>query len=196
MLPPAIDLDQCRSERAMAGKMCTRRSFGPGPKGSSMTEAKQGNVAIVDDDTAVRDSLRFLLEVVVHPVETFASAAEFLKAEIRHLACLILDHHMPEMTGLELVERLRADGSSIPILLITGSPSPTIVARAAELGINRVIEKPLTEDDLLGFINTTRSWASQLQPGLASSQGHTAQAMCTSMAWRPIDFNGLDESVI
>jgi two-component system, LuxR family, response regulator FixJ len=64
---------------------------------------------------------------------------------------------MPEMTGLELAERLRADGSSIPILLITGSPSPTIIARAAELGIHRVIEKPPTEEDLLDFINATRS---------------------------------------
>ena len=63
---------------------------------------------------------------------------------------------MPEMTGLELVERLRADGSGIPILLITGSPSPAIATRAAELGI-RVLEKPLTEDDMLDFINATRS---------------------------------------
>ena len=122
-----------------------------------MTEVEQRRVAIVDDDRAVRDSLRFLLEIIGHPVETFASAAEFLKADIQHLACLILDHHMPEMTGLELAERLRADGSGIPILLITGSPSPAIVARAAELGINRVLEKPPTEEDLLDFINATRS---------------------------------------
>ena len=90
-------------------------------------------VAIVDDDDAVRDSLRFLLEVIGHPVATFASAAEFLKAEIHRLACLILDHHMPEMTGLELAERMRADGAGIPILLITGAPSPAIVTRAAEV---------------------------------------------------------------
>ena len=96
-----------------------------------------------------------LLEIIGHPVETFASAAEFLKAEIQHLACLILDHHMPEMTGLELAERLRADGSGIPILLITGSPSPAIAARAAELGVTRVLEKPPTEEDLLDFIDGT-----------------------------------------
>jgi CheY-like chemotaxis protein len=60
------------------------------------------------------------------------------------------------MTGLELAERLRADGSGIPILLITGSPSPAIAARAAELGI-RVLDKPPTEGDLLDFVNVTRS---------------------------------------
>ena len=49
-------------------------------------------IGIVDDDQALRDSLEFLLEVVGHPVETFASAAEFLAAGPRDLACLILDH--------------------------------------------------------------------------------------------------------
>ena len=101
--------------------------------------------------------MRFLLEVIGHPVATFASAAEFLKAEIHRLACLILDHHMPEMTGLELAERMRADGAGIPILLITGAPSPAIVALAADAGVTRVLEKPLIEKDLLDFINATQS---------------------------------------
>jgi CheY-like chemotaxis protein len=56
----------------------------------------------------------------------------------KSFACLILDHHIPNMTGLELARRLRADGAVVPILLITGSPSPTI---AAELGIE-VLDKP------------------------------------------------------
>ena len=117
-------------------------------------------VAIVDDDHAVRESLQFLLETVGHPVETFASAAEFLKAEKQRIACLILDHHMPEMTGLELAERMRADGADIPILLVTASPSPVIVTRAAEVGVNRVLEKPATEEDLLDFIDAaTKSGA-------------------------------------
>ena len=120
-----------------------------------MAEINHRTVAIVDDDDAVRDSLRFLLEVIGHPVETFASASEFLKAEIHRLACLILDHHMPEMTGLELAERMRADGLGIPIFLITGAPSPAIVTRAAEVGINRVLEKPATEEDLLDFIDAS-----------------------------------------
>ena len=48
-----------------------------------MVEVKQPTIAVVDDDAAVRESLRFLLEVIGHPVETFASAAEFLKAELQ-----------------------------------------------------------------------------------------------------------------
>jgi two-component system, LuxR family, response regulator FixJ len=122
-----------------------------------MTDIERRMVAIVDDDNAVRGSLRFLLEVMGYHAATFASAAEFLDVEVRHLACLILDHHMPEMTGLELAERLHCDGVRIPILLVTGSPSSVIVARAAEVGIERVLEKPPSDDDLLDFISTVRA---------------------------------------
>ena len=111
-------------------------------------------IAIVDD--GVRESLCFLLEVAGYVVETFASAAEFLRAEIENLSCLILDHLMPGMTGLELAAKLRAYGSGIPILLITGSPSTAIFARAAELGIKRVLEKPFDDKDLLHFVNINR----------------------------------------
>ena len=128
---------------------------GPPPWDSGMSQIERRTIGIVDDDQAVRDSLRFLLEVVGHPVETFASAAEFLSAERRDLACLILDHHMPHMSGLQLAEKLHADRSTIPILLITGSPSPAIVARAAQLDIS-VLEKPPDEDGVLDFINAAQ----------------------------------------
>ena len=121
-----------------------------------MTEAERRTVAVVDDDHAVRESLRFLLEVIGYTVEIFASASEFLQADIQYFACLILDHHMPNMTGLELARKLRGDGAVIPILLITGSPSPTICARAVELDI-QVLEKPPGDEDLINFINAVRS---------------------------------------
>jgi two-component system, LuxR family, response regulator FixJ len=128
------------------------RFAGTNVEGPRMTDAMPHTVAIVDDDEAVRDSLQFLLGTAGHVTETFASAAEFLDAEMRHLACLILDHHMPHMTGLELLERLRDLGVGIPVALIAGSPSPAVAAQAAALGVERVLEKPLTEHDLLAFV--------------------------------------------
>ena len=119
-----------------------------------MSEAKRQPIAVVDDDDAVRDSLRFFLETLDHPVVTFPSGHEFLAQDSAGLACLILDHHMPEMTGLQLAEHLRGGGSCLPILLVTGMPSPSIVARAAELGVERVLEKPPNEDDVLEFIKS------------------------------------------
>jgi two-component system, LuxR family, response regulator FixJ len=123
-----------------------------GGGGNRMSEVKRQTIAVVDDDDAVRDSLRLFLDTLGHPVVTFASDREFLAHDGSGLACLILDHHMPEMTGLQLAEQLRASGNQLPILLVTGLPSPSIVARAAELGIERVLEKPPDEDDFLEFI--------------------------------------------
>ena len=120
-----------------------------------MEGAEQRRVAVVDDDHAVRASLRFLLEGAGHVVETFESGVEFLETAIPNLACLILDNRMPHMTGLEVAERLRAEGAVIQILLITGSPSADIQGYAAKLGI-RILEKPLHEKDLLDFVNATR----------------------------------------
>ncbi len=117
-----------------------------------MDQTSPDTVAIVDDDAAVRDSLRFLLEAAGHRVETFAAAAAFLQAESRHIACLVLDQHMPAMTGLDLVARLREAEAALPILLVTGAPSPKIRTRAAELGITWLAEKPLAAGVVLAFV--------------------------------------------
>ena len=101
-----------------------------------MAEAKPDTVAVVDDDDAVRDAMRLFLEVVGHKVATFSSAADFLNADHGLMTCVLLDHHMPHMTGLELVERLRASGVGIPIMLVTGSPSSSIVARSRNPGLS------------------------------------------------------------
>ncbi len=123
-----------------------------------MSEASQRMIAIVDDDRAVHGSLRLLLEVMGYPAATFESASEFLRSDMREVECLISDHHMPNMTGLELAERLRADGSDMRILLTTASPSQAIFARAAAFDIN-VLEKPCDDDDLVEFISAVRPGA-------------------------------------
>jgi FixJ family two-component response regulator len=98
---------------------------------------------IVDDDRVALGSLRLPLEVMGYPAATFESASEFLRSDPREVECLILDHHMPNMIGLELAERLRADGSDMWILLTAASPSPAISARAAEIDINVLVRGPV-----------------------------------------------------
>jgi two-component system response regulator FixJ len=115
-------------------------------------------VAVVDDDEAVRDSLRFLLETAGYTVTTFGSAAQFLsEAEPDTLTCLVVDQHMPEQTGLQLAVLLRGQGSLLPIALITGSPSPDLLRRARDAGVARVLEKPLDDDALIAFVEGARA---------------------------------------
>lgn len=110
-------------------------------------------VAIVDDDLAVLESTRFLLEVAGHRVETFASPCEFLVCnDAAAFDCLILDQHMPRLTGLELASRLRARGFNRPIMLVTGSLTSDIVTRAGEMQLKKVVEKPASETELMNFI--------------------------------------------
>ena len=114
-------------------------------------------VAVVDDDDAVRDSLRFLLEIAGYSVASYGSAAQFLhEAPIGELVCLVVDQHMPDQTGLQLVARLRAQGVSLPVALITGSPSADLIRLARELSVAKVMEKPLEDDVLLDFIEHAR----------------------------------------
>jgi two-component system response regulator FixJ len=118
-----------------------------------MADISHGGVAIIDDDPAVLDSLKFLLEVTGHTVGAYASATAFLADREAHPDCLILDQHMPAMTGLELAERLRAAGGHIPVLLITAGLSPAMLAHAGALGISEVLEKPFAADALLHFVD-------------------------------------------
>lgn len=111
-----------------------------------------GVVAVVDDDLAVLESLKFLLESAGYTVAAYHSATEFLDDRPARPACLIVDQHMPRMTGLDLVARLREAAASVPTLLITAAPSPGIVARARQLGIE-MLEKPVGEFDILKFID-------------------------------------------
>jgi FixJ family two-component response regulator len=109
-------------------------------------------IAIVDDDEGVRDALGVLLEAIGRPASGFAAAAEFLSAGPERFACLILDQHMPSMTGLELAQRLRAQNIAMPILLVSGALSPWVIETARTLGIQKVSEKPLTSEELSEFI--------------------------------------------
>lgn len=110
-------------------------------------------VAVVDDDAGVRESLRFLLQTAGHAVETYESGTRFLaEADPARLACLVLDHHMPRLAGLDLLARLRDRGVTTPTLLIVSTPAPAVGRRAAELGARVVLEKPLLSDDLLAWV--------------------------------------------
>ena len=81
-------------------------------------------VAVVEDDGSFRDSMSMLLSSFGYSVEAFASAADFLASHsVKETACLIADVNMPDMTGIELYERLVVAGHAIPTILVTAYPN-------------------------------------------------------------------------
>jgi two-component system, LuxR family, response regulator FixJ len=108
-------------------------------------------IAVVDDDAAVRNSLRFSLELEGFLVRTYVSAADLLESDLTSLRCLIVDEDMPQMTGLELVAKLRAQGMMIPALLMSGRLTPAIMRRASVAGVV-LIEKPFLGNGLIESI--------------------------------------------
>jgi len=107
---------------------------------------------VVDDDAAVRNSLKFILEVEGFQVRAFASGEDLLNEEsLPDPGCLVVDYHMPGMNGLELVAQLRERRVLVPAILITPAPSENLRNRAAAAGVS-IVEKPLLGSHLLDSI--------------------------------------------
>lgn len=99
-------------------------------------------VLILDDDFAVRDSLKFALQIEGFTVLTYAHPDELLQDDsLPSPSCLIVDYHMPDMNGLDLIARLRARAIAIPAILVTVHPDDDMRARAEGLGVP-IVEKP------------------------------------------------------
>lgn len=100
-------------------------------------------IYVVDDDAAVLHSTRFLLESDGHCVETFVNGRDLLAAyPSPRPSCVLIDHVMPGMDGLEVLSRLRDLDARVPAVLITGHPDPRIRLAASGIGVP-LIEKPL-----------------------------------------------------
>lgn len=105
---------------------------------------------IVDDDVDMRGSLEFLIKSAGIPTCSYASAREFLaEFDPCQPGCLVCDVRMPEMTGLELLERLNAMRSPLPVILMTAYADVPMAVRALKLGAAEFVEKPFSPQMLL-----------------------------------------------
>ena len=111
-------------------------------------------ISIVDDDESVRTALKSLIDSVGFRAEVFCSGEEFLKSSyVAQTDCLIADVRMPGMSGLELQERLHAAGASVPIVFISAHDDKEARARGLRDGAIAFLQKPFSEDSLLGAIS-------------------------------------------
>ena len=111
-------------------------------------------VFIIDDDPSVRRSLERLLKSVGLVAESFASATEFLqRGHWEESGCLVLDVRMPEISGLDLQEKLAKAGICLPIIFISGHGTVPMSVRAMKAGAMDFLMKPFDEQDLLDAIH-------------------------------------------
>ncbi len=114
-------------------------------------------VFVVDDDEAVRDSLQLQLDVAGFEAFAFATGAEALGAlERRRPACLVVDLHMPVVGGLELVRELAARNLHLPIVMMSGHIDRATRQRALGAGVQVVLHKPFSDDELIDAIGRAR----------------------------------------
>jgi len=115
-------------------------------------------VHVIDDDDAVRESLAFLLRTARLEVRTYESGLDFLRA-LPGLAggCVVTDVRMPELSGIDLLRQVRERRSALPVIVITGHGDVKLAVEAMKEGAVDFLEKPFSDDQLLGAVRAALS---------------------------------------
>ena len=115
--------------------------------------SESATVFVVDDDRAIREAMRDLLRENGYAVEVFADGPAFFEAyRPGREGCLLVDALMPGMSGVELIERLKAEGHELPAIVITGSGAVPMAVQAMKAGAVDFIEKPVGHEELLASV--------------------------------------------
>src|SRR5262245_9983437 len=121
-------------------------------------------VHVIDDDQAMRESLTFLLGTAGMEVQTYESAVAFLKvAHEVDAGCVITDVRMPELSGVELLRRLRNLKPDIPVIVITGHGDVPLAVEAMKIGALDFLEKPFDDEVLLASVRSALNQLDQTQ---------------------------------
>jgi two-component system response regulator FixJ len=112
-------------------------------------------VHIIDDDEALRESLSFLLSTVGIATVAHDSAAAYLTDTRRNVSgCIVTDVRMPGISGIDLLRKLKADGSSVPVIVMTGHGDVPLAVEAMKLGAFDFLEKPFDDSALLASVRS------------------------------------------
>jgi FixJ family two-component response regulator len=121
---------------------------------SSMPKPPPKLIAVVDDDASIRLATGRFLRSRGYAVETFASAADFLRHHPNETSCVITDVRMPTMGGIELQAAVRAQGHNLPFIFITAFPEPAVRMQALHDGATCFLSKPFDAPTLIKCLET------------------------------------------
>ncbi len=109
-------------------------------------------IAVIDDEELVRNATSSLLRSLGYSTTIFRSADEFVSAQHDGVDCILSDLQMPGLSGLDLGQRLKEQGSEIPMILMTAFPTAGVLAQVRALELSDLLEKPLNADRLAGAV--------------------------------------------
>lgn len=116
--------------------------------------SNRGRVYVIDDDEAMRESLDFMLSASDYRVTLFDSARNFLdNLAGLEFGCVVSDVRMPEIDGIELLKRLKAGATRLPVVIMTGHGDVPLAVEAMKLGAADFLEKPFEDERLIGMID-------------------------------------------
>jgi two-component system response regulator FixJ len=140
-------------------------------------------IHVIDDDAGARDALAFLLDCHGFATRSYDSAVTFLRLGKQiEPGCIITDVRMPEMSGLELLDRLRTMGVTEPVIVITGHADVPMAIQAMRSGVADFIEKPFSDETILGAIRS--ALARRAQQGAIEAERDSAVARLAALSGR------------
>jgi two-component system, LuxR family, response regulator FixJ len=155
-----------------------------------MTDAKR-LVHLVDDDEAIRRSAGFMLKTAGLRVETYESGVELLRhARDLEPGCILLDIRMPHMDGLEVVDALKGQGVTLPVVIMTGHGDISLAVRAMKAGAIDFIEKPFEKENLLAALRAGFARLDRAGEGQERARDALARLNCLTPRERDV-LNGL-----
>ena len=129
--------------------------------------ARRGTVYVIDDDEAMRDSLHFLLDSANFEVLLFETAQTFLDTlSTVEFGCVVSDIRMPGIDGIELLKRIKASRTALPVIIMTGHGDIPLAVEAMKLGAVDFLEKPFEDDRLVARVDAA------LQQGETGARDH------------------------
>lgn len=168
--------------------------------------ANETLVHVIDDDDAVRDSLAFLLASAKLEVKTYESAADFL-AQVDNLGggCIVTDVRMPDISGIDILRKLRQKGIMIPVIVMTGHGDIPLAVEAMKLGASDFFEKPFDDDGLLEAVRTClarqqgdeqrKAYRAKIQQNLATLSNRERQVLDGLIAGKPNKVIAFDHAI-